>query len=440
MNLVQRLEKRLNPVMKLLEPINGLPDMFTRCFLRTLESTACQTKDGGVYVITGDIEAMWLRDSTEQVLHYLRFASSDTELSSWIKRLIQKQAAFVCVDPYANAFNVEPNGRHGYEDFPQAGPWVWERKYELDSLCHVFLLALRYREAIGCTDFMDNQFFCSVEKMLEVMTVEQRHEKNSTYRFQRFYCPSSDTLTREGLGEPVKDTGMTWSGFRPSDDACEYGFFIPANLFAVAMLKGFAPVAEKMGRNEIGKHARELAAQIQQGINNYGLIDTEKYGQIYAYEVNGYGQYRLMDDANVPSLLSLPYIGVCQKDDPLYIRTRSFVLSQDNPYFFTGSSAQGIGSPHTPKDGIWPIALCVQGLTASDPAERVEMLRMLLTTHAGTARMHESFHKNNPTVFTRPWFAWADSMFGELVMQMYETGELAPAVQQLLRKGIKDIK
>ena len=440
MNLTRRLEERMSPVMSILAPINGLPDMFARCFLNTLESTAYRMNDGGVYVITGDIEAMWLRDSTEQVLHYLRFAQEDEEVATWIEQLIQQQVRCVCIDPYANAFNIGPNGRHGYEDLPKASAWVWERKYELDSLCHVLLLALRYSETTGRTAFMDETFFQAAEKILDVIQTEQNHERDSDYRFQRFACPASDTLEREGLGTPVAYTGMSWSGFRPSDDACEYGYFIPANLFAKVMLEQFAPLAEKMGRTELGTLAREIAEQIRYGIERFGIVKTEQFGEIYAYEVDGLGHYKLMDDANIPSLLSLPYLGICEADDLLYKRTRAFVLSCKNPYFFNGKAAKGIGSPHTPTNSIWPIALCVQGLTAIEREERVETLRLLLTTHANTARMHESFNKDDPSIFTRSWFAWANSMLGELIMQMYEKGELKEAVQALLSKGINDIK
>ena len=440
MNLSERVEKRLAPAMEILRPIQGLPDMFARCFLCTLETTSCQAEDGGAFVITGDIEAMWLRDSTEQVLHYLRFAAQDVELAAWIEQIIARQVACVLLDPYANAFNKGPNGRHGFEDMPKASPWVWERKYELDSLCHVLLLALRYHEATGRTAFMNDRFFQAVARILEVIATEQQHETRSVYRFQRFDCPPSDTLTRGGAGEPVGFTGMSWSGFRPSDDACRYGYFIPANLFAAAMLNGLAPLAEGLGHMDIARQARQLCRDLREGVSNFGKVQTERFGEIYAYETDGLGHSLLMDDANIPSLLSLPYLGVCAPDDPLYLRTRAFVLSDENPQYFVGQCGRGVGSPHTPHDAIWPISLCVQGLTSTFPKERVTLLHTLLTTHAGTARMHESFHKDDPSQFTRSWFAWADSMFGELIMRMYEQGELADAVAQLLQNGLNDIK
>ena len=151
------------------------------------------------------------------------------------------------------------------------------------------------------------------------------------------------------------------------------------------------------------------------------------------------GAQLLMDDANTPSLLSLPYLGICPANDPLYLRTRSFVLSKHNPYYYEGSSACGIGSPHTPEGYIWPISLCIQGMTSLQPAERAKILRMLLTTHAGTARIHESFDPNQPSAFTREWFAWANSMFGELVFRMHEQKELSPAIRYLIDNDIKSI-
>ena len=439
MNLTNQVERYLAPVCAELSPIQGLDEMFTRCFLNTLETT-CQGLDSGdAFIITGDIQAMWLRDSTEQILHYLCFAPSCPELSNWITAVIHRQAQLVLLDPYANAFNLGPNGRHGFEDLPTPSPWVWERKYELDSLCHVILLAWRFYEVTGRKDFMTDDFFRAMEQIVEVITVEQRHDSMSPYSFQRFNCPPSDTLTRQGKGSPVSYTGMSWSGFRPSDDACHYGYLIPANLFAAAMLEHLEVMSRACSRDSLAERARGLAAEIRKGVQQFGIAHTEGFGDIYAYEVDGMGAQLLMDDANTPSLLSLPYLGICPANDPLYLRTRSFVLSKHNPYYYEGSSACGIGSPHTPEGYIWPISLCIQGMTSLQPAERAKILRMLLTTHAGTARMHESFDPNQPSAFTREWFAWANSMFGELVFRMHEQKELSPAIRYLIDNDIKSI-
>lgn len=439
MSVIAQVASCLESVRAELAPVQGLGDMFVRCFMNTLETT-CQTQENGdVFIITGDIEAMWLRDSTEQILHYLRFAPSCPALSDWVCAVIRRQTELVRIDAYANAFNLGPNGRHGFDDQPPAGPWIWERKYELDSLCHVILLAWRFYRVTNRTDFMTDAFFQAMERILDVMTVEQRHAEQSPYSFQRFHCPPSDTLPFDGKGTPVGYTGMSWSGFRPSDDACRYGYLIPANLFAATELEHLATMASVCGREEMAARARTLSTEIREGIRRYGIAHTEDFGDIYAYEVDGLGSQLLMDDANIPSLLSLPYLEVCSPEDDLYLRTRAFVLSKQNPYYYTGSAACGIGSPHTPEGSIWPIALCIQGMTSRSADERVAILRTLLTTHAGTARMHESFDRNDPDQFTRSWFAWANSMFGELVFRMHEQGELAQAVRQLLEAGITSI-
>lgn len=440
MDLTAQVKRFLEPVRAQLSPVQGLDEMFVRCFMNTLETT-CQTlENGDVFIITGDIQAMWLRDSTEQILHYLRFAPQCPALSDWICAVIRRQTELVLRDPYANAFNLGPNGRHGFEDLPPAGPWVWERKYELDSLCHVMLLAWRFHLATGREDFLTGDFFRAMERMVAVMATEQRHEEASPYRFQRFHCPPSDTLPRQGQGAPVGYTGMSWSGFRPSDDACRYGYLIPANLFAATMLEHLNDLAASQGREDLACRARTLAAEMRQGIARYGVAHTEAFGDIYAYEADGLGAQLLMDDANIPSLLSLPYLGVCAPDDPMYLRTRAFVLSPENPYYYQGRAARGVGSPHTPEGSIWPIALCIQGMTAQTAAERRAILRMLLTTHAGTGLMHESFDRNDPNQFTRSWFAWANSMFGELIYRMYEQHELPQAMDDLVENDIKCIK
>lgn len=435
MNPISRIAERLNPILTLLEPIHGLPEMFQRCFLSTLESTTHILEDGSVYVITGDIEAMWLRDSTEQMLHYVRFAAEEESIAALLEKVIARQAESVLTDPYANAFNIGPNGRHGYEDTPVPGPAIWERKYELDSLCHVILLAWRYWQATGRAGFMTPVFESAMEKIMDVIETEQHHMQQSPYRFERQNCPPSDTLPYDGRGNPVAYTGMSWSGFRPSDDACQYGYLIPANLFAATMLEKLAQLMPSLAQR-----ALKLAGEIHCGVEQFGLVKAPEGGDMYAFETDGLGHHLLMDDANIPSLLSLPYLDVCAVDDARYLRTRAYVLSQENPHYHIGRTARGIGSPHTPNGYIWPIGLCIQGLTACDPAERVELLAQLLTTHGGTLQMHESFDPDHPASFTREWFAWANSMFGELIFRMYEQGELSAAVSLLLEKGINDIK
>ncbi|MBE5807020.1 MAG: glycoside hydrolase family 125 protein [Clostridiales bacterium] len=421
------VRERIGRLRPLLERRPGLYKLFENCFMNTLDTTVQET-GCDTFVITGDITAMWLRDSTAQVLHYIRFCD-DPDVAALIEGLIARQAKNILLDPYANAFNREPSDYKPFDDHPRAGDWVWERKYEIDSLCHPVLLAHRYHAQTGSTAFMTEDFMKALATIVDVFATEQDHAQ-SPYRFERTNCPPSDTLPNGGMGAPVARTGMTWSGFRPSDDACMYGYLIPANLFAAQELIHIARFARLKGDEALAARAEALADEIRRGVERHGVVHDDRSGEIYAYEVDGLGHVNLMDDANVPSLLALPYLGLCDKDDPRYLNTRAFVLSDQNPFYYEGKLARGIGSPHTPKGMLWPIALAVQAMTSTNEAEIASLVDMLASTHAGTYFMHESLDPDDPARFTRPWFAWANSMFGELIYRLYEEGRLEAVIGQ----------
>ena len=427
---IASITRCLQPVKEKLAFIPGLSEMFENCFLNTLQTTVQYTMDGQTFVITGDIPAMWLRDSTAQVLHYVRFADGDKDVARLLEGLIARQMKYILLDPYANAFNLTDEKRLGHQDRPLPIRWVWERKYEVDSLCHPVLLAWRYYEKTKTVHWMDGQFIKAMHTIVDVFKTEQNHEQDSPYTFERDHCRPSDTLTRQGRGTETGCTGMTWSGFRPSDDACQYGYLIPANLFAVKALQCIGKFAGIKGDGDLAARAADVKGRIEKGIREHGVVYHPVYGEIYAYEADGLGHHLLMDDANVPSLLSLPYLSICEKDDPLYLNTRAFVLGKENPYCYTGALASGVGSPHTPEGHIWPIALCVQAMTATDADEMAGLVRMLLGTHGGTGFMHESFHPDDPQKYTRPWFAWANSMFGELIYRLHEQGLLETVLKK----------
>ncbi|MDN4617352.1 glycoside hydrolase family 125 protein [Paenibacillus sp. PsM32] len=392
--------------------------MFRQCYANTYETTLQRLADGSTFVITGDIPAMWLRDSTAQVRHYLPVAVHDTEVADMIAGVIRRQIFYIGIDPYGNAFNIEDND-HRYDiDLTELNGWVWERKYEIDSLCYPIQLSYLFWKATGRTDLFDESFRTVLHRIIDLWRCEQHHDDHSPYVFMREDCPPSDTLRNQGKGMPTSYTGMTWSGFRPSDDACTFGYLIPSNMFASVVLGYMAEIAIDMYHDErLATKALRLQEEIDFGIENYGTVIHPQYGKIYAYETDGQGNHNLMDDANVPSLLSIPYLGYRAVEDTVYQNTRAFVLSEHNPYYFTGIAASGIGSPHTPTDYIWHIALSMQGLTSTDPLEIKLILDTLASTHADTGFMHEGFHKDDPTKFTRPWFAWANSLFAELVSQ-----------------------
>lgn len=393
---------------------------FERCFADTLLRTVRPQADGTAFLVTGDIPAMWLRDSSAQLAPYLHVAAEHPEMADLLVAANRRQLDYVARDPYANAFNAGPTGEGHTDDRTDGSPWVWERKYEIDSLCAPLHLAADIRRATGRTDHLDERYRRAVHRTLEVWRTEQDHEAASPYRFERFGCPPSDTLVRDGRGAPVAVTGMSWSGFRPSDDACRFGYHVPGNAFASVVLADVAQIADEvLGDPGLATAARTLRSEIEQGIAAHGVVTVDGE-QVYAYEVDGLGGALVMDDANVPSLLSLPYLGWCAPDDPRYLATRRLLLSPANPTFVVGTAARGIGSPHTPPEHVWPIALAVEGLTATDAGDRQRVLDTLLATDAGTGAMHESFHKDDPTRFTREWFSWADAMFCELVLEVAE--------------------
>lgn len=400
-----------------------LSKMFVQCFMSTFDTTAKFEKDGSCFVITGDIPAMWLRDSSAQVNHYIPFAKVSEEAYRIIFGLICRQVGCILTDPYANAFNREADGKGQTKDKTDyKSPYVWERKYEIDSLCYPVRLAYRFWKEVGETRHFTFEFHKAITKIIELWTLEQNH-KNSPYFFKRYFCPKLDTLSHKGKGNPVAYTGMTWSGFRPSDDACEYGYLVPSNMFAVVVLGYISEIASDVYKDlNLSKKALELMSEIQQGINTFAIARFEDK-DVYAYETDGYGNHNLMDDANVPSLLSLPYLGYCAKENKIYRNTRALILSSGNPYYYEGASAKGIGSPHTPKNHIWPISLCMQGLTSNSESEILDIIHTLRDTDAGTNYMHESFHKDNPEKFTREWFSWANTLFAELIIMYLDEFE-----------------
>ncbi|MGW0689231.1 glycoside hydrolase family 125 protein [Streptomyces sp. NPDC002754] len=388
-----------------------------RCLDDTLARTIRPMSDGTAFVVTGDIPAMWLRDSTTQMMPYLALLKDDRDLQDLLLAVVRRQFRQIAHNPYANAFNAEPSGRaHDAADLCE-DPLVWEEKYEVDSLAFPLLLAHRFWQATGRTEHVAGAMEAA-RAAISVWRTEQDHEHLSKYRFVRENVPPTDTLQNAGRGTPVGVTGMTWSGFRPSDDACTYGYNVPANLCAAAALDGVAELARTVEDAELADEADALAAELRAATQRHGTVDHPEHGSIYAYEVDGLGNALLADDANMPSLLSLPLVADVSPRDPLYLATRAFVLSPANPTWYRGTAAEGVGSPHTPDGYIWPIALAVEGLTSNDPERRLQLLHTLINTDGGTGAMHESFHKDDPDRFTRDWFSWANAMYAELALDL----------------------
>lgn len=388
--------------------------IFNNVYEDTLVNSIKTLDDQSLFVLTGDIPAMWLRDSACQVRPYLPFIDQYPEVADTIAKIIDKQFFYILKDPYANAFNSEPNGEKWDIDTPLQKPIVWEQKWELDSHCFPILLSYQYWKKTDDASIFDKQYFKAVELILNTWNIEINHNEQSQYTF---YREETGYLSNDGKGTPTKKTGMIWSAFRPSDDPCEYHFNVPGNLFALYALEMLAEIIEATCQKEdlLGE-IKDIYASVKAGIEEHGIVTLPTGEKIYAYEVDGLGNYLLMDDSNMPSLLSLPLLTNVAQDDELYQNTRNYILSEGNPFYYVGKRAAGIGSPHTPENHIWPMALAVEGLTSEDKGKKYEQLIKIAENDADTLQVHESFHKDDDTQFTREWFSWANAMFCELVL------------------------
>lgn len=397
--------------------------MFGNCFPNTLDTTVDFEVFNGrpdTYVITGDIDAMWLRDSSAQVWPYLPLMQEDAQLQQMIAGVINRQSRCILLDPYANAFYKDANKISQWKtDATEMKPGVHERKWEVDSLCYTIRLAYRYWIISKDNAPFDETWHEGVRKIVETFREQQRKHGPGPYRFTRRTDKQSDTLAGGGYGNPGKPVGLIFSMFRPSDDATLFPFLVPSNFFAVVSLRQAAEMLEHIRRDgDLAGQCRGLADEVNQALQQYACVPHAELGTIYACEVDAYGNYYCIDDGNVPSLLSLPYLGAVETGSKVYQATRSLILSDANPYYCHGKAGDGPGGPHVGMNMIWPLGLIMEGLTATDDEEIRNCLVTLQNTHVGTGFMHESFNKDNPALFTRAWFAWANTIFGEFILKV----------------------
>lgn len=398
--------------------------LFENCFPNTLDTTVTYAlKDGkpDTYVITGDIDAMWMRDSSAQVWPYLQFAAKEKKIRDLIAGVINRQTSYVLKDPYANAFYNDPARQGEWKnDMTEMKPGVHERKWEIDSLCYPIRLAYNYWKKTGDQTPFDSKWKKSIEMILQTFITQQRKTSSGPYRYQRVTTRSTDTQPMDGYGFPIKPVGLICSAFRPSDDATIFPFLIPSNFFAVTSLKEAAEMVKAIQNdNVLAGRLTALANEVNTALMQHAVKDHPIHGKIFAFEVDGFGNAYFMDDSNVPSLLSMPYLDAIDENDPIYQNTRKFILSASNPFFFKGKMAEGVGGPHAGLDMIWPMAIILRAMTSTDDREIKQCIATLKATHAGKGFMHESFHKDNPANFTRSWFAWANTLFGELLWKTY---------------------
>ena len=405
--------------------------MFENCFPNTLDTTVrFYTIDGkdDTVVYTGDIHAMWLRDSGAQVYPYIQLANEDDHLKAMLAGTIRRQFKCIVIDPYANAFldPYDPDPNHQWQsDKTDMKLELHERKWEIDSLCYPLRLAYEYWKKTGDTSIFDEFWTQAIQNVLTTFKEQQKKDGHGPYTFQRETERQLDTMSNDGMGNPVKPVGLIASAFRPSDDATTFQFLVPSNFFAVTSLRKAAEILTEVNKDsKLSKECIDLANEVEAALKEYAVYNHPKYGKIYAFEVDGFGNYLLMDDANVPSLLAMSYLGDVDVNDPIYQNTRDFVWSEDNPYFFRGKASEGIGGPHIGYDMIWPMSIMMKAFTSQDDDEIKWCIKTLMTTDAGTGFMHESFHKDDPNNFTRSWFAWQNTLFGELIIKLIDDGKL----------------
>ncbi len=420
------IEKKIKEVKKLLKDNAYLAWMFENCFPNTVDTTIHYDGKDDTFVYTGDIHAMWLRDSGAQVWPYVQFANKDEKLRKMIRGVILRQLKCINIDPYANAFNMGPMENNEWaNDETDMNPELHERKYEIDSLCYPLRLAYHYWQVTGDTSVFGTEWQHAVANILKTFREQQRKTNRGSYSFMRVTDRQLDTVCNLGYGNPVNPVGLIASVFRPSDDATTFLFLVPSNFMAVSTLRKAAEILAKVnGDTATASECISLADEVSAALQKYAVVHHPKYGDIYAFEVDGFGNHFLMDDANVPSLLAMPYLGDVDVTDPIYQNTRRFVWSQDNPYFFRGTAGEGIGGPHVGYDMAWPMSIMMRAFTSQDDAEIKQCIEMLMRTDADTGFMHESFNVNNSKKFTRAWFAWQNTLFGELVLKLIDDGKL----------------
>ncbi|WP_434781399.1 glycoside hydrolase family 125 protein [Dysgonomonas capnocytophagoides] len=420
-NEIQRIKKLLkNP---------KLAWMFENCYPNTLDTTVrFEMKNGkpDTSVYTGDIHAMWLRDSGAQVWPYVHLANKDKELKKMLEGTILRQFNSIILDPYANAFYTDTNEvGHWKDDITDMKPGVHERKWEIDSHCYPIRLAYQYWKVTGDSGVFQEEWLQAITCIITTLKEQQRKDGVGPYTFQRKSERQLDTLSNDGKGAPIKPVGLIVSSFRPSDDATTLQFLVPSNFFAVSSLRKAAEILTKVNKDtKLAQECTDLANEVESALKEHATYEHPKYGTIYAFEVDGFGNHLLMDDANVPSLLAMPYLGDIAVNDPVYQNTRRFVWSEDNPYFFKGTAGEGIGGPHVGYDMAWPMSIMMKAFTSTDDAEIKWCVELLMNTDAGTGFMHESFNVNDQYDFTRAWFAWQNTLFGELIVKLVNDNKL----------------
>jgi uncharacterized protein len=374
---------------------SGIRPIQTETLFHELFADFFKESDGTTYVQTGDIPAMWLRDSAAQTIPYIRFAGAYPALRVPFSGVIERDAKNILTDPYAEAFSADYH--------------VWERKWEIDSLAWPVTLVFVYYANTHDRSIFTPTLHRAMQTIVTTLECEQHHATCSHYSWPE-PVPTHDSYN--------PNTGLIWSAFRPSDDPVTYRFNIPQNAMAVVAMRLLTRFARDAFKDDaLAQRATTLADAVQTGVTRYGRTFDRRYGWMYVYETDGNGHYNFMDDANIPNLTAMPFYGWCASSDPVYLDTRRFALSSDDPYYYSGKYATGLGSPHTPKGWVWPLGIIGAALSTTQRSDIVTAIDMLDRSDTLDGLMHESVNPDNPQQFTRPEFGWANAFWADLLFR-----------------------
>lgn len=383
---------------------------------------------------------MWLRDSANQMQSYrsvLNASTSNNSIASLYRGVVNLQTRYLLTSPYCNSFQppvesgIAPATNGAASDDTVKPSYntnsVFECKYELDSIAAFLEVSSDYYTATKDLSFFGKYSWVkAVQAVLDVATSMQTPTyasngsvNDSPYTFTRQTTAGTETLSNGGIGNPVQSgTGLIRSAFRPSDDAAIYQLFIPANMMFSHYLNTTSAIMSGLGETALASQMSDLSASIAAAITAHGIISTANQGDIFAYEVDGFGSANLMDDANIPSLLAAPLYGYLDASDPTYQATRKVILSADNPYFMRGPVINAVGGPHAGPGKAWPMASIARILTSDDDDEIVQALGEIVGSTAGLGLIHESVNSFDENVWTRQWFSWANGLFGQMILDL----------------------
>lgn len=435
--------------IKKLEKHIADPDLF-RLFENTFPNTldtaikwhgwaANNTNEELTFVITGDIDAMWIRDSANQIAPYKTVMNDKSDdVASVFRGTINMQARYLIQFPYCNAFQppreasittVYNGGRYKVTPHYDENV-VFTCNFELDDWGGFLQLSHDYYEKTQDIDFFGafqwipavQSIMASIEEMRQPTYGPDGEWMVPVYTFQSSTMSAFGTLGNNGFMNPVNYTGMARSPFRPSDDTAMFDFGIAANMMLSRYLESTSSIMAQLPNAPKGlaRQMKDVASEIRDGIETFGIVQAPNGQKIYAYEVDGFGGRILMDDANIPSLLSAPFLGYLDKEDATYLRTRAFLLSKSNPWYCSGTVISAIGSPHIRPCAVWPMSKIMQAMTTDNYWEIFGALKEIVGSTSGLGLIHESVDSNDASKWTRQWFTWANGLFGQLIMDLWE--------------------